>query len=106
MFITNNIIPGYNSEISTFMFPFGCVAKQSLAKVRNNLSEHPTNGSTLLEEEALFEFFLPKNVLWFPAIVCLGLSSAVLFAPDVQDVEFSRIVPWVQKVYSFFPNSW
>ena len=63
MFITNNIIPGYNSEISTFMFPFGCVAKQSLAKVRNNLSEHPTNGSTLLEEEALFEFFLPKNVL-------------------------------------------
>ena len=45
------------------MFPFGCVAKQSLAKVRNNLSEHPTNGSTLLEEEALFEFFLPKNVL-------------------------------------------
>ena len=63
MFITNNIIPGYNSEISTFMFPFGCVAKQSLAKLRNNLSEHPTNGSTLLEEEALFEFFLPKNVL-------------------------------------------
>ena len=63
MFITNNIIPDYNSEISTFMFPFGCVAKQSLAKVRNNLSEHPTNGSTLLEEEALFEFFLPKNVL-------------------------------------------
>ena len=26
----------------------------------------------------------------------------MLFAPDVQDVEFSRIVPWVQKVYSFF----
>ena len=63
MFITNNIIAGYNSEISTFMFPFGCVAKQSLAKLRNNLSEHPTTGSTLLEEEALFEFFLPKNVL-------------------------------------------
>ena len=63
MFITNNIIPGYNSEISALMFPFGGVTKQSLAKLRNNLSEHPTTGSTLLEEEALFEFLLPKDVL-------------------------------------------
>ena len=63
MFMTNSIIPGYNSEISTFMFPFGSVAKQSLAKLQNDLSEHPTTGSTLLEEEALFEFFLPKDVL-------------------------------------------
>ena len=58
------IIPGCYSEISTFMFPFGSVAiKQSLAKLRNNSSEHPTTESTLLEEEALFEFFLPKEVL-------------------------------------------
>ena len=71
MFITNNIIPGYNSEISALMFPFGGVTKQSLAKLRNNLSEHPTTGSTILEEEALLELFQ----------LCLdGLSSAVLFA--------------------------
>ena len=63
MFITNNLIPGHNSEISAFTFTFGNVAKQSLAKLRNNLSEHPTTESTLLEEEGLFEFFLPKGVL-------------------------------------------
>ena len=49
-----NIIPVCNSEISA-------VAKQSLAKLRNNLREHPTTESTLLEEEALFEFFLPNK---------------------------------------------
>ena len=58
MFITNNLILGYNSEISAFMFPF-----ETLAKLRNNLCEHPKSESTLLEEEALFEFFLPKDVL-------------------------------------------
>ena len=63
MFIMNNIIPGCNSEISDFMFTFGSVAKKSLAKLRNNLSEHPTTESMLLEEKALFEFFLPKDVL-------------------------------------------
>ena len=63
MFIRNNIIPGCYSETLAFTFPFGSVAKQSLAKLRNNLSEHPTTESTLLEEEALFEFFLPKDVL-------------------------------------------
>ena len=61
--ITNNLIPGRNSEISSFTFTFGSVANQSLSKRRNNLSEHPTTESTLLEEEALFEFFLPKDVL-------------------------------------------
>ena len=45
------------------MFTFESVAKKSLAKLQNNLSEHPTTESTLLEEEALFEFFLPKDVL-------------------------------------------
>ena len=53
MFITNNalcIIPGCNPEISAFMFTFGSVARKSLAKLRNNLSEHPTTESTLLEE--------------------------------------------------------
>ena len=56
--------PGCNSKISAFIFTFGSVAKQSLAKRRNNLSKHPTTESTLLEEEALFEFFLPfKDVL-------------------------------------------
>ena len=44
------------------MFPFGSVAKQSLAKLRNNLTENPTTELMLLKEEALFEFFLPKNV--------------------------------------------
>ena len=63
MFITNNIIPGCYSEISAFMFTFGSVTKQSLDKLQNNLSEHSTTESTLLEEEALFEFFLPKSVL-------------------------------------------
>ena len=43
------------------MFRYGSVAKQSLAKLRNNLSEHRTTESTLLKE-ALFEFFLPKDV--------------------------------------------
>ena len=43
------------------MFTFESVAKKSLAKLRNNLSEHPTTESTLLEEEALFEFFLLKG---------------------------------------------
>ena len=56
MFITNNIIPDFG-----FPFPFGSVAKQSLAKLRNNLSEHPTTESTLLEEEALLEFFPTKG---------------------------------------------
>ena len=54
MFITN---PGSNSEISAFMSPFGSVAKQSLAELRNNLSEHPTTELTLFVEEALFEFY-------------------------------------------------
>ena len=31
--------------------------------VKSAVSEHSTTESTLLEEEALFEFFLPKNVL-------------------------------------------
>ena len=44
------------------MFRYGSVPKQSLAKLRNNLSEHRTTESTLLKEEALFEFFLPKDV--------------------------------------------
>ena len=43
------------------MSPFGSVAKQSLAELGNNLSEHPTTESTLLEEDALFEFFLPNK---------------------------------------------
>ena len=34
MFITNNIIPGYNSEISAFIVPVGSVVKQSLAKLK------------------------------------------------------------------------
>ena len=63
MFITNNMIPGCYSETSAFTFPFESVAKQSLAKIRNNLTEHPTTESTFLVEEALFEFFLPKDVL-------------------------------------------
>ena len=63
MFIINNIIPGCNSEISDLGFTFGSVAKKFLDKLRNNLSEHPTTESTLLEEEALFEVFLPKDVL-------------------------------------------
>ena len=36
MFITNRVIQGCNSEILAFMFPFGGVAKQSLAKLQNN----------------------------------------------------------------------
>ena len=48
MFITNNIIPGCNSEISAFMFTFE--VWQSLDKLQNNLSEHSTTESTLLEE--------------------------------------------------------
>ena len=43
------------------MFPHGSVAKQSLAKLRNNLSEHRTTESTLFKEEAVFEFFSPKD---------------------------------------------
>ena len=44
------------------MFRYGSVAKQSLTKLRNNLNEHRTTESTLLKEEALFEFFLPKDL--------------------------------------------
>ena len=63
MFITNNqVIPGCNSEISAFMFTFGSVVKKSLAKLRNNLRENPTAETTLLEEEALYEFFLPGRL--------------------------------------------
>ena len=39
------------------MSPFGSVAKQSLAELRNNLSEHSTTELTLLVAEALFEFY-------------------------------------------------
>ena len=39
------------------MSPFGSVAKQSLAELRNNLSEHPTTELTLFVEEALFQFY-------------------------------------------------
>ena len=45
------------------MCHFGTVAKQSLAKLRNNSFEHPTTESMLLEEKALIEFFLPKDIL-------------------------------------------
>ena len=75
MFITNNLIPGRNSEISAFTFTFGSVANQSLSKRRNNLTEHPTTESTSREEEALFEFFLPKDVLWMNVMFsCYALS--------------------------------
>ena len=56
-------------ETLAFTFPFGSVAKQSLAKIRNNLTEHPTTESTFLVEEALFEFFLPKDVLWMNVMI-------------------------------------
>ena len=62
------------------MFPFGGVAKQSLAKLWNNLSEHPKTESTLLEEEGLFQFFLPKVVLWMNAMIsCCALSCWAQF---------------------------
>ena len=83
MFITNNtlcIILGCNLEISAFMFTFGSVTRKSLAKLRNNLSEHPTTESTLLEEEALFEFFLPMDVLWMNVMIsCYALSCWAQF---------------------------
>ena len=44
------------------MFTFGSVVKKSLAKLRNNLRENPTAETTLLEEEALYEFFLPGRL--------------------------------------------
>ena len=53
----------YNPGDLGFHVSFGSVAKQSLAKLRNNLTEHLTTESTFLVEEALFEFFLPKDVL-------------------------------------------
>ena len=72
IFITNNLIPGRNSEISAFTFTF--------AKRGNNLSEHPTTESTLLEEEALFKFFLPKDVLWMNVMFsCYALSCWAQF---------------------------
>ena len=43
--------------------------------VKSAVSEHSTTESTLLEEEALFEFFLPKNVLWLNVMIsCYALS--------------------------------
>ena len=64
------------------MFTFGSVAKQSLATLRNNLSEHPTTESTLLEEEAFFEFFLPKgrtsNECHDDFLLCFILLGSVL----------------------------
>ena len=100
MFIANNLIPGRNSESSAFMFTFGGVAKQSLATLRNNLSEHPTTESTLLEEEAFFEFFLPKDVLRMNAtmISCYASSCWVQFC-ILTDSTLGA------KGYSFFPNS-
>ena len=94
MFITNNIIPDFG-----FPFPFGSVAKQSLAKLRNNLSEHPTTESTLLEEEALFEFFLPKNTLWMNVMIsCYALSCWSQFCILTDSTKKN----WVQKVFLLF----
>ena len=62
------------------MFPFGSVAKQSLAKLRNSLSEHPTAESKLLEEEALLELFLPNDLLWMNVMIsCFALSCLLQF---------------------------
>ena len=63
------------------MFPFGSVAKQSLAKLLNNLSQRPTTESTLLEEEALFEVFLPKGCTLNECddfLLCFVLLGSVL----------------------------
>ena len=99
MFITNNLIPGRNSEISAFTFNFGSVANQSLSKRRNNLSEHPTTESTLLEEEALFKFFLPKDVLWMNVMFsCYALSCWAQFFILTDSTPGA-------KGFSFFPNS-
>ena len=65
------------------MFTFESVAKKSLAKLRNNLSEHPTTESTLLEEEALFEFFLLKGHTLNECddfLLCFVLLGSVLHA--------------------------
>ena len=69
MFITNNIISGCYSETPAFTFSFGGVAKQSLAKLWNYLTEYPTTESTFLVEEALFEFFLPKDIVWMNVMI-------------------------------------
>ena len=99
MFITNNFIPGRNSEISAFMFTFESVAKQSLAKLRNNLSELPTTESTLLVEEALFEFSLPKDVLSMNVMIsCYALSCWAQFCILMANALGT-------KSSSFFPNS-
>ena len=99
MFKTNNIIPGCNSEIWAFMFTFGSVAKQSMAKLRNNLSEHPTTESTLRQEEALFEYFLPKDVLLMNVMICCYVLSCW--------AQFCILTDSTQgaKGFSFFPNS-
>ena len=81
------------------MFPFGSVAKQSLAKLRNSLSEHPTAESTLLEEEALFELFLPNDLLGMNVMIsCFALSCWPQFC-ILTDSTLGV------KGFSFFPDS-
>ena len=114
MFITNNIIPRYNSEISAFMFPFGGVAKQSAAKLRNNWSDIRQLNQRCSRKKLCLNFSYQSTYFewmwWFPAVLCLAeLSSVVLRClHDVHDVEISRIVPWVQTgffSFSLIPDS-
>ena len=77
------------------------MAKQYLANLRNNLPKHPTKltESTLLEEEALFEFFLPKDTYFnecYDFLLYFVLLGSVLHSPDSS---------LAAKGFSFFPIS-
>ena len=63
MFITNNIILACNSQVLTLMFPFGGVAKQSLAKLRNNKVNIRQLIQRCSREKLCLNFCLPKDVL-------------------------------------------
>ena len=114
MFITNNIILGYNLEILAFMFPFGSVAKQS-SKWFKQTSDNWIN---VARGRSLVWILLPKDVLCMNVIcflLCFVLlvsvlqqaGSTVLFAwwPWCWILTDSTLA-WVQKVFSFFPYSW
>ena len=112
MFITNNINPDDYSEISVFKFPFGSVARQSLAKLQNQFMRtsdnwinvawgrsfvwiFPTKGRTLNEcDDRPLCFVLLGSVLQGYLGYYLVLRCTNLFA-WCPWCWFSRTAAWV-----------
>ena len=86
------------------MFPFGGVAKQSLAKLRNNQVNIRQLIQRCSRKKLCLNFCLPKDNTLNECddfLLCFVLLGSVLQC-CLHDVEFSEIVPGCKRFFLFF----